>query len=417
MIPQEFNLVDSLAVYENVFLGYEKTVKGLLNKKEMRRQTGDILKELETDINPDSRISTLSVAQKQMVEIAKALVHDSHILIMDEPTTVLNKAEIRILFKLMRQLKERNVTILYISHKLWEVREICSRVMVLRDGKQIVIENTADMNEAAMARAMVGRELSQIFPEKKERKGNVLLKVEDLSDGVLLENISFELKAGQVLGFAGLVGAGRSETMETIMGLRRRTSGRIFIEGKETDIRTPRHAVKSGLAYLSEDRQGSGLVMNFGIPENITLISLDRYKKMFLLDRRKENKISDDYFDRFNIKSASLKAALRFFSGGNQQKVYLAKWMDTHPKILILDEPTRGIDVNVKMEIYRFIHALADEGLACIVISSELEEVIGLCDEVIVMKEGRITGRLKGKSINEEEIMFYATGIKEGAAV
>jgi ribose transport system ATP-binding protein len=415
MVPQEFNLVDSLTVFENVFLGYEKTRGPLLNKAEMRDRTKKILSELETDIDPDSTIVTLSVAQKQMVEIAKALVHDSNILIMDEPTTVLNKTEIQILFRIMGRLKERGVAIFYISHKLWEVKSICDRVLVLRDGDPITVDATDNLNEADMARAMVGRELNQVFPPKKQRKGEVVLKVDGLSDGKLLQDIGFELKKGQILGFAGLVGAGRTETAEAIMGLRHRSSGRITVSGKDIDIRGPRQAVDSGLAYLSEDRQGSGLIMNFDIPANVTLISLKNYIRG-LIDKKREQIASDKYVDQFNVRAASLKAKLRFFSGGNQQKVYLAKWMDTKPQVLILDEPTRGIDVNAKMEIYRFIHSLADSGIACMVISSELEEIIGLCDDVIVMREGRITGRLSGNEINEEEIMFHATGIKEGVS-
>ena len=413
MIPQEFNLVESLAVFENVFLGYEETRGPLLNKDAMRERTRKVLVDLKTDISPDAPIHQLSVAQRQMVEIAKALVHDSKVLIMDEPTTVLNNAEIRILFDIMTQLRKRGVSIFYISHKLWEVKTVCDRVLILRDGKTITVDDTKNLNEADMARAMVGRELSQVFPEKKNRSGQVILKVQGISDGRLLDDISFEVKAGQILGFAGLVGAGRTETAETIMGLRHRSSGTISVKGKTVDIRTPRQAVNMGLAYLSEDRQGSGLVMNFDIPANVTLISLKRYLKG-LINRKKEQAVSDRYIDRFNVKAASLKSKLRFFSGGNQQKVYLAKWMDTQPQVLILDEPTRGIDVNAKMEIYRFIHSLADEGIACLVISSELEEIIGLCDDVVVMREGRITGRLSGDAINEEEIMFHATGIKEG---
>lgn len=413
MVPQEFNLVDSLTVFENVFLGQEEERGPLLDKAGMRKATKAILDRLETDISTDAEIRSLSVAQKQMVEIAKALAHESKILIMDEPTTVLNPAEVKILFRIMASLKEQGVAILFISHKLGEVKGICDRVLILRDGDQVALEETGAMDPDEMARRMVGRELSQIFPEKREASGATALKVKRLSDQTLLNDISFELRSGEILGFAGLVGSGRTELSEAIMGLRHRTSGTIEVHGEEADIRHPRQAVDLGIGYISEDRQGRGIVMNFGIPENITLISLKKYISG-LINKRREQQVSDEYVKRFNVRAASLKGALRFLSGGNQQKVYLAKWMDTNPTILILDEPTRGIDVNAKMEIYRFIRQLADDGIACMVISSELEEVIGLCTRVCVMKEGRITGELSGDEITEEEIMYYATGIKEG---
>jgi ribose transport system ATP-binding protein len=382
----------------------------------MRSRTGKILEQLETSIRTDAEIRSLSVAQKQMVEIAKALVHDSRIIIMDEPTTVLNPAEVKILFRIMMTLKKQGVSILFISHKLGEVKEVCDRVLVLRDGEQVALSDLKGVDPEEMARRMVGRDLSQVFPEKKESSAETVLEVEGLQDQPLLRNISFSLKAGEVLGFAGLVGAGRTEVAEAIMGLRHRTGGTIRVNGKPADIRHPRHAVNLGIGYISEDRQGSGIVMNFGIPENITLISLEKYVSG-LINRKQEKKVSDAYISRFNVKAASMKSALRYLSGGNQQKVYLAKWMDTRPSIIILDEPTRGIDVNAKMEIYRFIRQLADDGIACMVISSELEEIIGLCTRVLVMREGAITGELTGDAISEEEIMYYATGIKEGRQV
>jgi ribose transport system ATP-binding protein len=416
MVPQEFNLIDTLTVFENVFLGQEEKRGMLLDRSLMRSRTGKILEQLETSIRTDAEIRSLSVAQKQMVEIAKALVHDSRIIIMDEPTTVLNPAEVKILFRIMMTLKKQGVSILFISHKLGEVKEVCDRVLVLRDGEQVALSDLKGVDPEEMARRMVGRDLSQVFPEKKESSAETVLEVEGLQDQPLLRNISFSLKAGEVLGFAGLVGAGRTEVAEAIMGLRHRTGGTIRVNGKPADIRHPRHAVNLGIGYISEDRQGSGIVMNFGIPENITLISLEKYVSG-LINRKQEKKVSDAYISRFNVKAASMKSALRYLSGGNQQKVYLAKWMDTRPSIIILDEPTRGIDVNAKMEIYRFIRQLADDGIACMVISSELEEIIGLCTRVLVMREGAITGELTGDAISEEEIMYYATGIKEGRQV
>lgn len=416
MIPQEFNLVNTLAVFENVFLGNELVKNGLLDKSSMRRRTQEVLSELQTEISPDARMMDLSVAQKQMVELGKALVHESKILIMDEPTTVLNSEEVRILFQIMGRLRERGVSIVFISHKLKEVKTICGRVLILRDGEQISLSSTDELNINQMARGMVGRELNQVFPRKQFTQGENILKVEDLTVPGLLDKISFSLKRGEILGFAGLMGAGRTELAETIMGIRQKSGGRVMVNGEEVQIDHPREAVKHGIAYLSEDRQGKGLLMDFTVPQNITLVSLRRYVKAFI-DRKKEQAATDEYVRSFNIKAASLLSKLRFLSGGNQQKVYLAKWMDTKPDILILDEPTRGIDVNAKMEIYQFVRELAKENIACMFISSELEEIMGMCHRVLVMREGRLTGEIQDKDMSEEEIMFYATGIKEEISV
>ena len=410
MIPQEFNLIGSLNVFENIFLGNELRKAGLLDKKTMREKTRHLLFQLNTDISPDAPIWQLSVAQKQMVEIAKALAHESKILIMDEPTTVLTSHEIEILYALMERLRTQGVTMLYISHKLKEVKRICDRVMVLRDGNFISLDDTADLNEHEMARRMVGRELSQIFPEKAAPQDEEALRVENMRVPSFVKNASFALKRGEILGVAGLMGAGRTELAEAIMGLRKRQQGAIFIRGQQRQIASPADAVKQKIAYLSEDRQGRGIVMNFDIPSNITLISLKKYSRL-LIQKAKERGTSEQYVKEFSIKAASLKSHLRYLSGGNQQKVYLAKWMDTEPEILILDEPTRGIDVNAKREIYHFVNRLARSGIACILISSEIEELIGLCSRVIVMREGEITGELTNEQINEETIMFHATGL------
>lgn len=410
MIPQEFNLIPTLTVFENIFLGSEIKSGFLLNKRQMREKTAQLLSELNTELSPDALIGNLSVAEKQMVEIAKALVHESDILIMDEPTTVLTTVEVKVLFDLIERLKEKNVTMLFISHKLNEVKQICDRILVLRDGDQICVNNIDDVDEQDMAKKMVGRELSQVFPEKLNPADEEVLRVEHLSDAKLLDDVSFNLKRGEVLGFAGLIGAGRTEMAECIMGLRHRTSGDIYVKGEKAQIQTPLDSLTYRLGYLSEDRKGKGLLMHFGIPENVSLISLAKYTRIFI-NKRREQKSSDNYIEQFDIKAASLKADLEFFSGGNQQKVYLAKWMDTDPFILILDEPTRGIDVNAKKEIYHFINSLVKKGVSCILISSELEEIIGLCTRVLVMREGRITGEMEGEHINEEEIMFSAAGV------
>lgn len=414
-IPQEFNLINDLNVYENIFLGKEYCRGWRLDKKRMIERTASLLRELETDIDPEQKIDELSVAQKQMVEIAKAIAYDSKLLIMDEPTTVLTHHEIEVLFRLMERLREAGVTIIFISHKLREVKRICDRVMILRDGNFISLDPIADLDEQEMARRMVGRELTEVFPEKSTPEDEVVLEVNGLSVPGLLEDISFTLRKGEVLGFAGLVGAGRTEVAEALIGIHRKSAGEIRINGQRVDISSPIDAVKYGIAYLSEDRQGTGILTNFDITSNITLVSLSRYGR-FIVNKAKELEQAEYYIKSFDIRAKSPKEKLEFLSGGNQQKVSLAKCLDPEPKILIIDEPTRGIDVSAKSEIYHFIQQLVASGISCILISSEMEEILGLCNRVVVMRAGKIAGILDQEELSEDEIMFLATGLKEGVA-
>ncbi len=411
IIPQEFNLVDDLNIFENIFLGEEFSKKILLDKKRMIKRTDDLLSELHTTINPKDMIQNLSVAEKQMVEIAKALAFESKLLIMDEPTTVLTGEEIKVLFNIMRKLKESGVTIIYISHKLREVKEICDRVMILRDGEQIDVSSVEDLSEHDMATMMVGRELSQLFPDKLEAQNESVLEVENLTVPGVIEDVSFDLRKGEILGFAGLVGAGRTETAEALIGIRKKSRGRIKLNGKEVKIKNPIDSIEKGIAYLSEDRQGAGIITSFDMIKNITLSSLDKYSSG-LINHKKERKQTEYYVDKFNINAASLKTELEFFSGGNQQKVSLAKSLDTDPEIFIVDEPTRGIDINAKREIFYFLNELASKGISCIFISSELEEIIGMCNRGVVMREGQLTGLPENEELNEKEIMLHATGLK-----
>ena len=413
-IPQEFNLIDDLNVYENIFLGQEYLQKRLfLDKKKMKEKTRKLLEELGTDIAGNEKIQQLSVAEKQMVEIAKAIAYNSKLLIMDEPTSVLTPYEIEILYQLMRRLKAKGVTIIYISHKLKEVKEICDRIMILRDGNFISLDENAAIDEKEMANRMVGREFKQMFPAKTRVKTKIVLEVKNLSVPGLLSNINFQLYQGEILGFAGLVGAGRTELAETLIGIREKSRGEIFLNKQLREIKSPVDAVANKLAYLPEDRQGMGILTNFNLLENITLISLAEYTKV-LINHKLEEEQCANYIKEFNIKAPGIKTKLAYLSGGNQQKVSLAKSLDSKPDIFIFDEPTRGIDVNAKMEIFLFINQLVKSGISCIFISSELEEIIGLCNRVVVMREGKITGLLEQDHINEEEIMYYATGLKEG---
>ncbi|MBS3812959.1 sugar ABC transporter ATP-binding protein [Candidatus Bipolaricaulota bacterium] len=415
-IPQEFNLVEHLNVYENIFLGQEHQQKGLLlDRKKMEALTSDLMDELQANIPPDARIGELSVAQKQMVEIAKAVAYESRLLIMDEPTTVLTANEISVLFDLMRDLSDRGVTIIYISHKLKEVKEICGRVMVLRDGEFVGLYATDEISEHEMANMMVGRELNQMFPEVNPPRQEVAMEIKGLSEGDLVNDVNFHLKKGEILGFFGLVGAGRTELAETIIGVRDRTSGTIEIGGEGVEINSPRDAVNSGIAYLPEDRQNTGILTNFDLPSNITLISLRKYLRNLLINRKRELAKTRKYIDEFNIQTPSIRARLETLSGGNQQKVSLVKSLDTEPDIFIFDEPTRGIDVSAKMDVFTFINELVGAGISVIFISSELEEIIGMCNRVAVMREGEITGILEGDEINEEQIMYHATGLEKRA--
>jgi len=409
-MPQEFNLIDTLSVFENVFLGSEIRKHLLVDKSTMRSRTVRMLQELSSPISPDTLVESLSVAEKQIVEIAKALIHESKILIMDEPTTVLSKEETDILFSRMRLLKEKGVSILFVSHKLREVREICDRVMVLRDGQLISIDRTDAIDEHEMTRRMVGRELTRVFPSKTLPQTEPALEVRKAEVTDTVRGVDFCLSRGEVLGLAGLMGSGQTELAEAIMGIRSLKAGEILVQGESVNIRSPQHAIREGIAYLSDDRQGKGIVVNLDVPSNITLISLADYGRI-LISKTKELGSAGIYQERFDIRAASLHYELQFLSGGNQQKVYLAKLMDTKPEVLILNEPTRGIDINAKGEIYGFVQSLAASGIACLIISSELEEIIGLCTRVLVMREGRITGELTGDRINEETMMLHATGL------
>ena len=415
LVPQEFNLINSLTVFENIFLGNEIRLKsGLLDKQQMRELSFKQLEELKMPVKVNHLIGDLSVAEKQMVEISKALMLRARLLIMDEPTTTLTSREVETLFGIMRNLKSQGVTIIFVSHKLNEIKEICDRVTVLRDGMLRSVDNTSDVNEEDIARKMVGRSnFQQLFPDKLPRSADtVVLEAENITINGLLKGISFSLRKGEVLGFAGLVGSGRTELAESVMGLRQINGGIIKLSGKVVHIKEAANAVHHKIAYLSEDRQGKGIVQGFNLPQNITLISLRNYIKQGFINKKEEFSKTAEYVKSFKISAASPRMHLRYLSGGNQQKVYLSRWLDTTPEILILDEPTRGIDVSAKQEIYEFIHQLAESGISCLVISSEMEEIIGLCSRVYVMREGKVTGCLEGDHINKEEIMFYATGIK-----
>lgn len=415
LIHQEFNLAEDLSVEENIFLGRELHKGPFVNSKAMAEASKALLEDLKTPVDPRERVRNLSVSQKQMVEIAKAVSRDARILIMDEPTDVLTGTETEILFDLIRRLKTSGVTVIYISHKLDEVKTIADRVTVLRDGYVITTRPASELSQDEMATLMVGRELSDMYPPKTDYSSKVVFAANNVTVPGWVKDISFDLHAGEILGFAGLVGAGRTELFEGILGLRPRSSGTLYRSGERVAIRNPRDAADLGIVYLSEDRKGKGILTEMRLRPNVTLLALERYAKPFI-DFSKERSALQRAVDSFDVRAPSLSARAGNLSGGNQQKLVLAKIMEIDPDIIILDEPTRGIDVGTKRQIYFFINELTEQGKACILISSEMPELIGLCHRVLVMHSGKAVGVLSGDDIRENEIVRYATGLKGGAS-
>lgn len=416
MIHQEFNLASHLTVAENIFLGKELRKGCFLDKSTMEKQSEDILNKLGTKIQPRTRVHNLSVSDKQMVEIAKALAFNSEILIMDEPTAVLTKSETDLLFRLIRALRDHGVSIIYISHKLEEVKELADRITVLRDGRRIVTDTADNFTVDTMARFMVGREFSDLFPAKPTKLASLpILEVHNVTCPKHVKDASFTLNQGEILGFAGLIGAGRTELMECIVGLRHRTAGSVLYRGQDLSPDSYGSVIRSKIVYLSEDRKGKGLFTSMRLVPNVTVLSLkDHLTAHGFLDARKEESTLRTITEEFDVRAPSAKALLSTLSGGNQQKLAFGKMMQIEPEIVILDEPTRGIDIGTKQQVYFFIRDLVKRGMSCILISSELGEIIGLSDRVLVMRSGVIMGELTGEKINEEEIMFYATGLKGG---
>ena len=410
-IPQEFNLINDLTVAENIFLGRELRRFGLLDRAGMCAESRRQLERLGVSLDPRRMIDTLSVAEKQMVEIAKALSVRCRLLIMDEPTTVLNQNEAAVLFRIMRELRAAGTSVIFISHRLEEIRTVCDRVAVLRDGVLVSCDPAASLSAMEIARRMVGREVSQMFPPKRfPDTEHAVLSVEHLSSGKEVRDVSFSLGKG-ITGLAGLAGSGRTELAEAVCGLRR-MRGTVRLNGTPLNLKNPSDAIAHGIVYLSEDRQGSGILTGSPVDVNTTLSSLSRYCRAGFIRRQEEIRAAETYVDRFRIKTPSVSTELRFLSGGNQQKVALAKCLDIHPEVFIFDEPTRGVDIGARSDIYTFISELAQSGVACLLISSDLEEIIGMCDRVLVMRSGGLAGCVERERVTEEEIMYLATGVQ-----
>ncbi|MBE2271052.1 MAG: sugar ABC transporter ATP-binding protein [Anaerolinea sp.] len=408
-IYQELNLIPYLSVTENIFLGSELERGVLLNWREMHQKARDLLARLHLDIDPRRPVSDLGVAQQQMVEVAKALHHNADLIIMDEPTSALSLNEIHDLFAIIRELQTHGVALIYITHHLDEVFEISNRITVLRDGRYIDTLPTGDLRMESLIQMMVGRDLSEQFPKETAAAQDEVLRVERLTQGTRLRDISFSVRAGEILGIAGLVGAGRTELVRALFGADPIDAGRIFVDGKPVRINSPRDAIRAGIALLTEDRKGQGLVLNMSTRENISLSILGKLTAGVLTNRRKEVTLAQNYIDSMAIKTPSQDQLVVNLSGGTQQKVVLAKWMATQPRVLIFDEPTRGIDVGAKVEIYKLMNALAQQGVAIIMVSSELPEVLGMSDRIMVIHEGAVTGFLTRAEATQERIMALAT--------
>ncbi len=410
VIYQELNLAPNLDIASNVFLGREPRRFGIVDTRQLYTHAAELAERVGIAVPLTTLVEDLSPGEQQLVEIAKALSVDARVLVLDEPTSSLSPTEAAKLFEVMRALKAAGVSMIYISHRLAEVSQMCDRVIVLRDGERAGEIDRDHINRDEMVRLMVGRDISRFFPEHHElRESETVLSVTDLVYTGGNAPISFDLHAGEILGLAGLVGAGRTELVQSLFGIEPAHGGELRIRGERVNIRTPADAIKAGLGLVPEDRKALGVILEMPVVENISLSSIGSYNPPFL-DRSRETQVATELVARLDIKTPGLDQLVQFLSGGNQQKVALAKWLGTNPKILILDEPTRGIDVGSKSEIYKLIRELADGGMGVIMVSSEMEEIIGLADRVLVMHEGRCTGTLDGGEIDEESIMHLATG-------
>ncbi len=410
-IHQETVMFDELTVAENVYMGHMPVGRsGLVDWGRIRAQTAELISRLDADFAPETPLKRLGVAQKHLVEIARALSHDARIVIMDEPTAALSAREIDDLFRIVQQLKAEGRAVLFISHKFDEIFRIADRWTCLRDGEHVGDGRIADATEPELVKLMVGRSIDQVFPKRTVPIGDTVLEVENLSNPTEFADISFSLKSGEILGFYGLVGAGRSELMQAIFGISRATSGTVRIDGAPVNIAKPADAIAAGIGYVPEDRQHQGAVIALGIRENTTLASLASFADNGFLSKPRERERTRELGTRLSVKAAHWDQALSELSGGNQQKVVIAKWLATNPRILILDEPTKGIDVGSKAAVHAFMSDLAADGLAVILVSSELPEVMGMADTIIVMHEGRICARLPRADATAEAIVRAATG-------
>jgi len=411
IVYQELSNFPALSVAENIFAGkYPKKASGSIDYRKMYSLTQKLCNEFQLcDLKPRSTVRLLSVGRQQVVEILKATSKDTQLLILDEPTSALTEKETALLFGIMKQLKEKGVSILYISHRLDEIFEICDRVSILRDGKFIKTLSVQHTNKDEVVRYMVGRDVAYNYGAHSTKVGEVLLEAKNISFGSYVKNVSFELRAGEVLGIAGLEGSGRTELIECLFGVLKKDSGQILINGKEVSIKNTIQAKKNGLAYITKERKKVGLFIRLSVGANINSGNLRKFAKSSFISFKKANKNAEYYKKRFNIKSPSLNTPVMSLSGGNQQKVLLASWFTSNPRILFVDEPTRGIDVGTKEQIHKLIRELAKDGVGIVMISSDLPEILGASDRVMVMYEGAVTGTLDNHDLSDEKIVKLAS--------
>ncbi|MGN1147056.1 MAG: sugar ABC transporter ATP-binding protein [Lachnospiraceae bacterium] len=408
VIYQDINLVTPMTVAENIYMG--RKMNSYYSKKKLNKMAQELFDEYGFELNPAAPVLTLSPAAQQMVVIAKAISNDCKIMIMDEPTAPLAAHEVDILFNIIRRLKEKNVTVIYISHRMEEVFEITERITVLRDGEFIKTIDTKDTNRQELVNLMVGRELNETFPERKAQKGDVLLEARNLT-GNSVENISFRLHRGEILGFAGLVGSGRSETMELIAGAKPLESGEILLNGKPVRINSPAKAIKLGIGLIPEDRKEQGVILHNTVLFNTSLSGIDKVTKAGFISKKKNEELAEKYRKSLQIKVPHIRQMVVNLSGGNQQKVVLAKTLAADPDVIIFDEPTKGIDVGAKNEIYEIMNRLAEEGKGIIMISSDMEEILGMSDRIIVLYEGMVSGELSRDEFSQEKVLEKASGM------
>jgi len=418
IIFQELSLVKELTVAENIFLGREPSFFGVINWSEIYQKAAQLLKDLNLPLDPRTQVGNLGIGQQQLVEIAKALSHNAKILVLDEPTAALTESEVETLFRILRDLKSRGVGMIYISHKLGEVFVMSERITVLRDGQTVGTESTAALNKEKIISLMVGREVGDIFPETTHDFGETALDIRNLTafdadvrDKKLVDDVSFRVRKGEVLGISGLMGAGRTELLMTIFGAwQGKNTGDVFVEGKKIDIESPSDAIDNGIGFVTEDRKRFGLILEQTISDNSTLAALKKISGAFITHRSRETAATQKVMASLRVKANSPMTVTGTLSGGNQQKVVLGKWLLTNPKVLFLDEPTRGIDVGAKQEIYAEINKLASSGVAIVMVSSELPEVLGLADRILVLHEGKLTGEFSKTEATPEKVMVAATG-------
>lgn len=409
-IHQELSDWPELTVMDNIFMNNEIKNRIFLDKAKMRKKCIELLERFDLDINPKTKVSELSVGQRQMMEIAKANLNKVNVLILDEPTSALTNNEIDKLFKLIKRLRDKNVSMIYISHRMEEIFSLTNKITVMRDGKSVSVMDTNKTDEREVVSYMVGRDIGDFYPEMDAEISDVKIELKNFNREGFFKDINIKAKKGEVLGISGLMGAGRTEIMRSVFGLDPKDSGEVFVDGKKIEIKNPADAIKNKIGFVTENRQEEGLILDESIRENISLLNFDKFSKNSFIDKAKEKNLSDNLVDSFKVKTQSSESKISDLSGGNQQKVVFAKWYAIGPEILILDEPTKGVDVGAKREIYDLIKDLTNKGVSIILISSDLPELISLSNRIYVIHEGKIQGELLKKDASQEKIMTLATG-------